>query len=43
MNYYAENQLQKMSQLLEQKQFEINKLKAQLEKYQNYEMYNNIH
>ncbi|CAD8047915.1 unnamed protein product [Paramecium primaurelia] len=37
MNYYMESQLQKMSQLLEQKQSEINKLKAQVEKYSNYE------
>ncbi|CAD8144420.1 unnamed protein product [Paramecium pentaurelia] len=37
MNYYIESQLQKMSQLLEQKQSEINKLKAQVEKYQNYD------
>ncbi|CAD8056472.1 unnamed protein product [Paramecium sonneborni] len=37
MNYYIESQMQKMSQLLEQKQQEINKLKTQVEKYSNYD------
>ncbi|CAK88211.1 unnamed protein product (macronuclear) [Paramecium tetraurelia] len=39
MNYYMESQLQKMSQLLDQKQSEINSLKAQVDKYSNYESY----
>ncbi|CAD8137221.1 unnamed protein product [Paramecium octaurelia] len=38
MNYYMESQLQKMSQLLDQKQSEINKMKAQVDNYSNYEL-----